>query len=132
MFCLLKASLRWATANKIKQNFNAFVGQSYEKLAVSYVAQYFNTLKCGRYWNKNIEIDIVGITDSSLIVGECKYSNKKVGIDVFDNLKQKAKTIESQLPIKRCILFSKSGFTDELLKMQGENLVLIELLSKRI
>ena len=118
--------------HKIKQNFNAFVGQSYEKLAVSYVAQYFNTLKCGRYWNKNIEIDIVGITDSSLIVGECKYSNKKVGIDVFDNLKQKAKTIESQLPIKCCILFSKSGFTDELLKMQEENLVLIELLSKRM
>lgn len=117
--------------HKIKENFNAFVGQTYEKLAISYVSEHFNTLKCGRYWNKNIEIDIVGIIDDSLIVGECKYSNKKVGIDVLNDLQQKAKMIESRLPIKCYVLFSKSGFTDEILKMQGKSLVLIELLSKR-
>ncbi|MBP9491405.1 MAG: hypothetical protein KBE77_08145, partial [Aliarcobacter sp.] len=56
-----------------------------------------------------------------LIVGECKYTNKKVGIDILNSLKEKSKQIELKLPIKKFILFSKSGFTDELIKISLED-----------
>jgi len=90
--------------------------------------QKYELLKCGRWWNKNEEIDVVGVGDDFLIVGECKYSNKKVGIDILEALKKKATKIESNLDIKHFMLFSKSGFTKELLSMSKNNkqIVLIE------
>ncbi len=66
-----------------------------------------------------------------MIVGECKYSNKKVGIDILKSLKEKALNIELKLPINRYFLFSKSGFTKELLHLsQSDNS--IELVEKLI
>jgi len=111
---------------KIKENFNGFVSSVYENLAISYLLKNYNLLKCGRWWSKNEEIDAVGIGEDFLIVAECKYSNKKVGIDILKDLQDKAKKIDNNLPIKHYILFSKSGFTDELKKLQCEEIVLVK------
>ncbi len=62
---------------KIKENFNGFIAPVYENLAITYLLNNFNLLKCGRWWDKNEEIDAVGIGEDYLIVAECKYSNKK-------------------------------------------------------
>ncbi len=64
------------------------------------------------------------------MLGECKYSNKKVGIDILEALKNKTKYINSSLPISKYLLFSKSGFTDELINISknNENILLIEKL----
>lgn len=113
---------------KIKKNFHGFVSQNYENLAISHLLKKYDLLKCGRWWDKNSEIDAVGIGEDFLIVAECKYSNKKVGIDVLENLKEKSKNIPSKLKIKHFILFSKSGFTDELKEKQSEKIVLIDSL----
>lgn len=112
--------------SKIKENFHSFVSPVYEKLAISYLLSNYNLLKCGRWWYKNEEIDAIGIGEDFLVVAECKYSNKKVGIDILKNLQNKAKKIDNNLPIKHYILFSKSGFTLELEKLQSEEIVLIE------
>lgn len=111
---------------KIKANFNGFVSPVYENLAISYILKNFNVLKCGRWWSKNEEIDAVGIAEDFLIVAECKYSNKKVGLDMLKNLQEKAKQINTNLPVKHYIFFSKSGFTDELKKLKSEKIILIE------
>ena len=113
---------------KIKENFSSYVSKTYEDLSIAYTLQKYELLKCGRWWNKNEEIDVVGVGDDFLIVGECKYSNKKVGIDILEALKKKATKIESNLDIKHFMLFSKSGFTKELLSMSKNNkqIVLIE------
>lgn len=42
-----------------------------------------------RWWDKNEEIDALGIGEDFLIAGECKYSNKKVGTDILHDLKKK-------------------------------------------
>ncbi len=113
--------------NKIKENFNGFVSPVYENLAIAYLMNNYTLLKCGRWWDKNREIDAVGIGEDFLIVSECKYSNKKVGMDILKSLQENAKKIDNNLPVKHYILFSKSGFTDELKKLQGEEIVLVTI-----
>lgn len=114
--------------SKIKENFNGFVSKIYEDLAVFYLLKNYDLLKCGRWWDKDNEIDAVGIAEDHIVVAECKYSNKKVGVDILENLKEKAKNIDSNLPIKHYILFSKSGFTQDLKNQQNEEIILVELI----
>jgi hypothetical protein len=125
-----KSQLEMGNANyvlkKIKENFHGFIAPVYENLAISYLLKNYDLLQCGRWWNKTEEIDAVGIGEDFLIVAECKYSNKKVGIDVLKTLQEKAKKIDSDLAVKHYILFSKSGFTDELKKLQSKEIVLVE------
>ena len=65
-----------------------------------------------------------------MVVGECKYSNKKVGTDILKALKEKSHKIELNLPILKYLLFSKSGFTDDLISMMkdDESIELIDTL----
>ncbi len=112
----------------IKQNFSSFVSKVYEDLSIKYLLQNYPVLKAGRWWSKDEEIDVVGVAKDFLIVGECKYSNKKVGVDILHSLEQKSKKIELKLPIKHYILFSKSGFTRDLIdltKRRGD-VILVE------
>lgn len=113
---------------KIKENFNGFIAPIYEDLSISYLMNNYDLLKCGRWWNKNEEIDAVGIGENFLIVAECKYSNKKVGTDILESLKQKATKIQSTLLVKHFVLFSKSGFTQDLKQLQSSEVVLVELI----
>ena len=113
---------------KIKENFSGFMAKIYEDLAVEYTLKNYPLLKAGRWWNKDEEIDVVGVNEKFILVGECKYSNKKVGIDIFKELERKSKKIESRLPIKHYLLFSKSGFTKDLMEIEKnrEDVVLID------
>ncbi len=113
---------------KIKENFSGFVAKVYEDLAVEYTLKNYPLLKAGRWWNKDEEIDVVGVNEKFILVGECKYSNKKVGIDILKQLEAKSKKIELNLPIKHYLLFSKSGFTKDLMEIEKnrEDIVLID------
>ncbi|HHD73253.1 MAG TPA: DUF234 domain-containing protein [Epsilonproteobacteria bacterium] len=114
--------------NKIKESFSEFVSKTYEDLAIDFVQRNFDVLKCGRWWSRNEEIDVVGIAEDALIVGECKWSNKKVGIDILDALMEKSELIDTKLSARYYILFSKSGFTDTLIgrAREDEEVVLVE------
>jgi AAA+ ATPase superfamily predicted ATPase len=113
---------------KIKENFSGFVSKVYEDLAIEFILDNFNLLKAGRWWSRDDEIDVVGVGEDFLMVGECKYSNKRVGIDILNSLEEKSKKIELKLPIKYYTLFSKSGFTQELIDISKEkkDIVLVE------
>lgn len=87
--------------------------------------------KIGRWWNNKEEIDLVGIdtTSNNIIFGECKYYlNKKMDIDIYYNLKEKAKQVswKKENRIEKYILFSINGYTEKLLKLakKEENLIL--------
>ncbi|SFV66048.1 archaeal ATPase, fused to C-terminal DUF234 domain [hydrothermal vent metagenome] len=113
---------------KIKENFSGFISKVYEDLSVEYTLKNYPLLKAGRWWSKDEEIDVVGVSEKFILVGECKYSNKKVGIDILQQLERKSKKIELNLPIKQYLLFSKSGFTKELLEIEKDrdDVVLID------
>ncbi len=112
---------------RIKANFSGFVAKVYEDLVVDYLLRNYPVLKAGRWWSREDEIDVVGIGEGFMIVGECKYSNKKVGIDILEMLERKSQKIETALPVTHYLLFSKSGFTEALLEVakRREDVVLI-------
>jgi AAA+ ATPase superfamily predicted ATPase len=115
--------------HKIEESFSDFVAKVYENLAINYTLNHYKTLlKCGRWWSKEEEIDIVGVGEDFMVIGECKYSNKKVGVSLLHALKGKAKKIELNFPVKHYLLFSKSGFTQELITLakEREEIVLVE------
>ncbi len=74
-------------------------------------------LKVGRQWAANYEIDVAGVdADFRLnVAGECKWSHKKVGMSFYHELRDKV--AKHDLPVTpqcKYLLFSRSGFTDEL------------------
>ena len=78
----------------------------------------FHFVKIGRWWDKENEIDIAAIDPDgkNIILGECKYCQDPVGIPVLRELEQKSIYVDWQKNGRQIwyILFSVSGFTDEL------------------
>ena len=87
----------------------------------------FNTI--GRWWSKNEEIDLVATDEASgcLYLGECKWSENPVGTDIYEDLVRKAALIDWRAGKRkeRFLLFSKSGFTEQMLiRAVKENVIL--------
>ena len=87
----------------------------------------FKLTRAGRWWDKHTEIDIVGLNEDTkeMILGECKYTNAKVDVDIFYQLVRKGESIPWNRESRKeyHILFSKSGFTprlEELVKERGD------------
>ena len=74
--------------------------------------------KAGRYWDARTEIDIAAIDPEgkNLILGECKYWQEPVDVDVLRNLEAKTDAVDWERNNRKVwyVLFSVSGFTDEL------------------
>ena len=102
----------------------------YEQLCNDLLLEHFEgkeeILSSGSYWNIYSEFDILAVTKSKkLILGECKYKDRTVCKNELTKLKQKA--AESGIKVDVYVLFSKSGFSKELLSMKSETLLLFDL-----
>ena len=80
----------------------------------------FNFTRIGRYWDSKDEIDIVALDPEgkNLILGECKYWTEPVGVSVLRALEAKTDSVAWERDSRKVwyVLFSASGFTDELIK----------------
>ena len=75
----------------------------------------------GRLWNRQAEIDVVAINKKEhvVFVGECKWTQKKIGEDVLDSLITKTRAFPQFSDYRfHYALFSKNGFTKELYKRE--------------
>ncbi len=107
--------------NKIKPEMDIFVSWTYEEVCRSFVRKgllngmRFN--KVGRWWTKDGELDIVGINEdeNAILFGEAKWSAKKIGMDILNDLKRKASMVDwgGEDRKEYYVLFSKRGFTEE-------------------
>ena len=102
----------------------------YEQLCNDLLVDYYKNketiISSGSYWNIYSEFDILAVTKSKkLILGECKYKDRTVCKNELTKLKQKA--AESGMKVDVYALFSKSGFSKELLGLQDEKLLLFDL-----
>ena len=80
----------------------------------------------GNYWDKHSEFDIWAThKDGRNILGECKYTNRRVCKSELSKLRQKAET--SGLKADIFALFSKNGFSNELKNSTDKDLLLFEL-----
>jgi AAA+ ATPase superfamily predicted ATPase len=122
-----------AVINIIMEDFNTIVAENYEKVAQDILKRneerFFDIENIGRWWDKNEEIDVVALNEkeNKILFGEVKWSNKPVGIDIYENLKRKAKLVEwgKDNRVEYFSLFSKSGFTDEMKKIAKKENVLL-------
>lgn len=97
-----------------------------DALLVQHYAQSSPIIDSGSYWNFHSEFDILAINkDKKIILGECKYKDRKVCKNELSKLKVKAE--QSGIKVDVYALFSKSGFSNELLQTQDEDLLLFDL-----
>lgn len=102
----------------------------YEQLCDALLTQHYEDknplISRGSFWNIHSEFDILAVTkDKKIILGECKYKDRKVCKNELTKLK--AKALESGIKVAVYALFSKSGFSNELLQTQDETLLLFDL-----
>jgi len=113
--------------NKIREDLVYLVSGVFEKLCRQVIFEIDLPLileKCGRWWDKQNEIDLVGInSNDEIIFGECKWSDNLIGLSVLRELQAKAGKVAwgSNKRKEYYILFSKSGFTDDLKRFQEDN-----------
>ncbi len=97
-----------------------------DALLVEHFRQTTPLLTHGSYWNRHSEFDILAVSaDKKVILGECKYKDRKVCKNELNKLKAKAE--QSGIRADIYALFSKDGFSNELLGMRSENLLLFDL-----
>ncbi len=95
-----------------KKEKNPYFGQKFERLIMHLLKlgifpelrKYENFTK---WWHKGIEIDIVGLKNNELLVGECKWSSNVNGERILRNLKIKVENMNWNGPIKYAV-FAKS------------------------
>jgi len=102
----------------------------YEQLCDALLVQYYEKrsplITHGSYWDQHTEFDIFAVSeDREIILGECKYKDRKVCKSELTKLKSKA--LQSGIRVDTYALFSKSGFSKELHAIQDESLLLFEL-----
>lgn len=125
-----------------KNNINLFISKSFENVVIDYLSEQnilrkldsiyepFKSLnvdnsKLGR----SIQIDAISksiIDENKLIVVEAKYREKNTSLDVLDHLIESA-SIFPHYKNKQYYIFSKTGFSDDLLSVNGDNIHLIKL-----
>lgn len=88
--------------------------------------------KIGRWWDKNSEIDIVGINEENtpVLFGECKYTKTPVDLDIYYVLVEKAKKLlkdkNLNLDDLYFVFFSYNGYTKSFIeKAKKEKNILI-------
>lgn len=109
---------------KMMSNFSQHLSIIYEKIAKELLLQHSEAIfpfsKVGRWWDKNEEIDIVGLNPAlnKILYCEVKWTTKPVGIDIYQSLKQKASKVvwSDQDKEEYFCLFSKNGFTEAMLE----------------
>jgi uncharacterized protein len=109
-----------------EQRYNSYTSLVYEELSellLNYNLRDAHIISSGSYWDANIEIDILTVTENGRIyVGECKWTNHKVNKKELHKINDKCEKLG--ISPTQIVLFSKRGFSKELEAMAGPNLAL--------
>ncbi len=121
---------------KIKESMPELLARNYERIAQDILAEHIFHKRipmsfeaCGRWWDHNQEIDLVALNHSTqeILFSEVKWSNKPVGTNIYEDLKTKAAKVEWGKKGRKefFALFSRSGFTSDMLKKAKEEKILL-------
>ena len=131
-----RAELEMGRIDNVLRNIHTempqFLSTVYEKIAIEAIKRHdklFSFTSIGRWWEKEEEIDIVCINRdlNTILFGEAKWSERPVGIDIYDALKNKAKKVNWGGKNRKELycLFNKKGFTDAMIKKAKEEEVIL-------
>lgn len=125
--------------NKVAPHLDQHVSVAFEAMAEQHVWQLIAEGelpaydRIGGWWKAGEEVDVIGVADAErrLLVAECKWSRRPVGVDVLEALQAKAQLVARELdgPPEEVVLalWSRSGFTPELKSMAGADVRLYGL-----
>lgn len=105
---------------RIEPLIKRLMAECYEEVCRQWVRERaldFDAAHVGRQWSSAYEIDVAAVnTNYELtVVGECKWSENKMGISVLQELEEKVISHNLSLAENcRYILFGKAGFTSDL------------------
>ena len=128
--------------NRIEPDYNSYMGLVFEKVCTDYLSVknakgelpiLFTSI--GRWWGTNPathgqeEIDLVASNGKDYIFGECKWRNEKLTLSVLRGLKAKAEVFGKNRNSTYYVLFSKSGFAEEVINeaKSDSSIVLVDL-----
>ena len=116
---------------KIKPVFDIYVSEVFEDVCIDFLRREKMYAKIGKWWTKNVEMDIVGVTpEGEFTFGECKWSKRPVGIDILKETLNKIEFFKSNNKVEKydIVLFSKSGYTNACIsRAKKENIRLLDL-----
>jgi len=113
---------------EIIPSLSTYIGKPFEEICRQYLIRRnnngqlpFTFTNIGCFWGAGpdkktqVEIDIVAASraENSIIYGECKWKNEKIGVGVLNELIQNSEVL-SGYQNKYYMLFSTSGFTEGL------------------
>lgn len=109
---------------ELKQNsYTSLVFEELSEILLNYHLRDSQIISSGSYWDANVEIDILTITkDEKVYAAECKWTNHHINKKELHKLLDKCAKLEIQPT--QIILFSKRGFSKELLQNQSKSLAL--------
>lgn len=116
----------------VKPNMSDYMGRIFENICQQYLyhPQVYATLpflpgNIGRWWGtdpvkkRQEEIDIMAIQDTHALLAECKWRNTPVNREILDQLLDRGHLFHYE---NICFfLFSKTGFTDDVLEYKKTN-----------
>lgn len=107
-----------------KQNsYTSLVFEELSEVLLNYHLRDAQIVSSGSYWDANLEIDILTLTDDgNIYVGECKWTNHQINKKELHKLKEKCEKLD--IVPSQIILFAKRSFSKELISMQGKELAL--------
>jgi len=109
--------------NEKHSQYTSLVFEELSELLLNYNLRDAQILSSGSYWDMNIEIDILTLTDNGKIyVGECKWTNHKINKKELHKLNEKCEKLG--IEPTQVLFFSKRGFSKELKSLQGSKLAL--------
>ncbi|MDZ7292934.1 MAG: ATP-binding protein [candidate division KSB1 bacterium] len=115
-----------------------YLGEVFENVCIEFLKQRsrlsklpFPIDRIGRHWKGETEIDIVAFDANreQALVAECKWSTKKVGTNILDDLIVKSSLLQRENGFKKIYyaLLSKAGYTDGLRQTNRPDLFLFDL-----
>jgi len=127
--------------DKIRNDFSDYVSKTFEQVCIEALWEkpVFPFTDIGKWWGayrdkqtderRSVEIDIVALnnTTKEILFGECKWQNKKMDKDVYEQLLGKKENVQWNNKKRKeyIVLFSKNGFTTGLKKIAESECVLL-------
>jgi len=110
---------------KMRESFKMLEGWTYETVCRQMISdlrdELFTFERVGKWWEDEKEIDVVALNSQTkdILFGEAKWSEKQVGINIYAELKEKAAHVDWKKASRKehYILFSKSGFTKDMVEL---------------
>jgi AAA+ ATPase superfamily predicted ATPase len=130
---LEQGQVEYVWRSKIAPYLSTYMGPRFEELGRQFIRLHpdrwlHRVGELGVWWQATDELDLVGLDDGQVVLAaEAKWTNDAVGRDVLRTLRRRVALLPRVADDCQLAIFSRSGFTPELLAEQSPLLQLCSL-----